>query len=149
MRSAYHEGAIDDHGVYVGDALAFCERVVQSHRRFDATMHCIFNHTIEVDDATSARGEIYNTSYLRRGRTVDTWWGRYLDRYECRDGRWAISYRICVHEWTRTDPITESMALEFERFKQGSDDRGSGAVLGPAAFPGERSPDGANGYPER
>lgn len=141
MQSAYHIGAIDDHGVYVGDAMAFCERVVESHRRFAATMHCILNHTIELDDPSHARGEIYNISHILRAvsdgtKAVDTWYGRYLDRYECREGRWAISYRICVHEWTRSDPITQTMDIAFERFKQGSYDRATGALLGPGTFGG-------------
>ena len=47
-------------------------------------------------------------TYLRRTAAdgtayLDTWWGRYLDEYECRDGRWAISHRVCVHEWTRSE----------------------------------------------
>ena len=67
-------------------------------------MHCVLNHAIDVVDATHASGEIYNVTYLLRpspdGPQLDTWWGRYLDEYECRDGRWAISHRVCVHEWT-------------------------------------------------
>ncbi len=138
MASAYHDGAIDDHGVFVGDAAEFCERVVTTHARFEATMHCIFNHTIEIDDHTHARGELYNTSYLLRTledgtREVDTWWGRYVDRYELRDGRWAITHRICVHEWTTTAPIAP-MAIPAELFKHGGADRATGAVLGPDAF---------------
>jgi hypothetical protein len=139
MASAYHDGAIDDHGVFVGDAAEFCQRVVKTHARFDATMHCIFNHTIELDDDTHARGELYNTSYLLRtledgNRELDTWWGRYVDRYELRDGRWAITHRICVHEWTKTDPIERAMTIPAELFKQGGADRATGAGLGPDAF---------------
>ena len=127
MRSAYHADATDDHGVFVGPADALCERVVQSHRRYDATMHCILNHAIEFVDETTATGEIYNVTYLRQ--TVDgeprlhTWWGRYLDRYECRDGRWAIAHRVCVHEWTRTEPAGQPMPIDAGLFRQGSADR--------------------------
>jgi hypothetical protein len=127
MRSAYHADATDDHGVFVGPADALCERVVQSHRRYDATMHCILNHAIEFVDETTATGEIYNVTYLRQ--TVDgeprlhTWWGRYLDRYECRDSRWAIAHRVCVHEWTRTEPAGQTMPIDAGQFRQGSSDR--------------------------
>ena len=92
MFSAYHQDATDDHGVYVGST-SLCDRVVDSHRRYDATMHYVLNHAIEVVDERHASGEVYNVTYLRRtGREgtayLDTWWGRYLDEYECRDGRW-------------------------------------------------------------
>jgi len=136
MFSAYHDDATDDHGVFVGPARDLCDRVVQSHRRYDATMHCILNHAIEFTDGATATGEIYNTTYLRQ--TIDgtpflhTWWGRYLDRYECREGRWAIAHRVCVHEWTRTEPAGESMPIDAARFRPGHEDRGrpSGQVSG-------------------
>jgi hypothetical protein len=35
--------------------------------------------------------------------------GRYVDRLERRDGRWAIAARVCVVEW-----ITESTSLITE-----------------------------------
>ena len=66
MFSAYHEDATDDHGVYVRSARGLCDRVVESHRRYDATMHCVLNHAIEVVDERHATGEVYNVTYLRR-----------------------------------------------------------------------------------
>lgn len=129
MFSAYHEDAVDDHGVFVGAAKDLCARVVQSHRRYDATMHCVLNHSIDFVDDLTATGEIYNVTYLRQtldgAARLHTWWGRYLDRYECRDGRWAIAHRVCVHEWTRTEPAGEPMPAEAGRFRQGADDRGT------------------------
>ncbi len=140
MKSAYWPDAIDDHGTYVGDAPAFCDRVVTSHRRFEATMHCILNHAIVIDDDSTAHGEIYNISYLHRlddtgQRWLDTWWGRYLDRYERRTvagGRedWRIAHRTCVHEWTRSEPIDGSMPIAADRFRPGSADRGTMTPLG-------------------
>ena len=128
MLSAYHDGATDDHGVFSGSAADLCARVIRSHRRYLATMHCILNHAIDVVDDTHARGEVYNVTYLLRpaggGRQLDTWWGRYVDRYECRNGRWAIVHRVCVHEWTRTEPLGAAMPIEAHRFRQGHQDRG-------------------------
>lgn len=127
MLSAYHDGATDDHGVFSGSAADLCARVMRS-RRYLATMHCIMNHAIEVLDDTHASGEIYNVTYLLRaadgGRQLDTWWGRYIDKYECRNGRWAIVHRVCVHEWTRTEPLGAAMPVEAHMFRQGDEDRG-------------------------
>jgi len=137
MQSAYWPGATDDHGTYIGEAMAFCEHVVESHRRFDATMHCNMNHAIEVaDDGLTATGEIYNTAFLFRKDAdgtplVDQWWGRYLDRYEQRDGEWRIAYRTCVHEATRSTTIDQAMPIAVERFQAGSADRGTHSPLGP------------------
>lgn len=136
MKSAYWPEAIDDHGVYVGNAMPFCERVVSTHARFLATMHCVLNHLIDITSATEATGEIYNVTYVHRNETgddgvertfLDTWWGRYLDRYECRDGEWRIIHRTCVHEFTKRDEITATMPIDAARFTQGSADRGPAA----------------------
>ena len=123
MFSAYHPDATDDHGTYVGPARGLCDRVVHSHRRYDATMHCVLNHTIDLVDDSHATGEVYNVTYLKRGDILDTWWGRYLDRYERRDGRWAIAHRTCVHEWTTSAPLGTPMPADTSKFRQGSADR--------------------------
>lgn len=123
MMSAYHDDAIDEHGAVSGPARDLCDRVVRTHRRYDATMHCVLNHAIEVQDDTHATGEIYNVTYLKRGDVLDTWWGRYVDRYELRDGRWAIAHRVCVHEWTRSESIDATMPADMSAYRQGSADR--------------------------
>ena len=126
MRSAYWPDAIDDHGVFVGNAMEFVDRVIQSHGRWRATMHCILNHHIELDgDGIGAKGEIYNVTYLfhTEGNAMDTWWGRYLDRYEQRDGVWRIAHRVCVHECTRAYGSGDAMPIPVELFRQGSFDR--------------------------
>ena len=135
MRSAYWPDAIDDHGVFVGNAMEFVDRVIPSHGRWRATMHCILNHHIELDgDGTGARGEIYNVTYLFHGdaNALDTWWGRYLDRYEQRNGDWRIAHRVCVHEGTRTYGPGDPMAILAELFRQGDADRSArGRPFGP------------------
>ena len=35
----------------------------------------------------------------RQGTPLSMSGGRYLDRFEKRDGRWAIAARICVRDW--------------------------------------------------
>jgi hypothetical protein len=129
MQSAYWPEAIDDHGVFVGNAHEFCERVVASHARFDSTMHCVMNHWIDVVDEVTAHGEIYNVTFLRStidgAPVLDTWWGRYVDRYECRDGEWRIIDRVCVHEGTERRTIDAPMPIDAAAFRQGDADRGA------------------------
>lgn len=140
MKSSYWPDAVDDHGVFVGNAMAFCDRVVSSHGRFTATMHCILNHAITLDDQSTAHGEVYNVTYLHRTddegqRWLDTWWGRYLDRYERRElpggsEDWRIAHRTCVHEWTRSERVDAAMPIAADQFRQGSIDRGTSTPLG-------------------
>ena len=134
MKSAYWEDATDDHGVYVGDAMAFVEHCMISHLKWRSTSHCILNHYIELDDdGVMARGEIYNVTYLLQADNdiLDTWFGRYLDRYEKRDDQWRIRERVCVHEGTTSTPVAP-MAIDAASFRQGNFDRpSSGRLVGP------------------
>ncbi len=127
MRSAYWPDAVDDHGRFVGNGWEFVERVVGTHDRWAATMHCNMNHSIEFDDPDHARGEIYNITYLvpRDDGPWSVWLGRYLDRYERRDGEWRISHRVCVHEATTTIAHAP-MAGDMTGFRAGAEDRPSG-----------------------
>jgi hypothetical protein len=134
MKSAYWPDATDDHGVYVGNAHTFVEHCMVSHLRWRSTNHSIMNHHIVLaDDGIRATGEIYNVTYLfRRDEPVlDTWWGRYLDRYLKRGGEWRIIERCCVNEGTASNPVT-AMPIESAKFRQGSFDRpSSGRPVGP------------------
>jgi hypothetical protein len=123
MRSAYWSDAIDDHGVFVGNAWEFVERVMQSHQRWDWTMHSTTNHRIELGrDRVTATGELDNVTYLQppdRG-TLHVWYGRYLDRYEQRDGEWRIIHRTCVHHATEVRTIESTMPIDTAKFQQAS-----------------------------
>jgi hypothetical protein len=101
VRSVYHDGAIDVHGsqaFVVEDFIdwAFAYHDTQLHHQ-----HFVTNVSIELDGDT-AHAECY---YLFVGRYPDretpltVAGGRYVDRFERKDGRWAISTRVCTAEW--------------------------------------------------
>lgn len=101
MRSAYHADAYDEHGVAEGDPAQFCAWAQGFHGNAQHSHHHIItNSTIELDGG-SAHGETY---YLfvgdnREGEPTLSY-GRYVDRFEKRDGRWAIAHRVCVIEYS-------------------------------------------------
>ena len=128
MRSAYWPEATDNHGAFNGNAWEFVDHCMVGHLRWRSTMHCILNHWIQLDPGgMTARGEVYNVTYLFRGEPgggdLDTWWGRYLDRYERRGDDWRIIERVCVHEATRSAPIDTPMGIGWQAFRQGDFDR--------------------------
>jgi hypothetical protein len=124
MKSAYWPDATDCHGVFDGNAWEFAEFCMEAHLPWRGTMHCIFNHSIDLDESgTTARGEIYNVTYLfKEGGEQDTWYGRYLDDYEKREGEWRISRRVCVHEASHNN-TQPPMAIAADQFVQGAADR--------------------------
>ena len=52
--------------------------------------HCVFTHQVDLLDRTHARGRCYFQVLMAHG--LDHW-GRYIDEYEQRDGRWLFTVR--------------------------------------------------------
>ena len=124
MLSAYWPDAFDEHGVAEDYAAGFVDWAIGWHGEFQTRhQHIINNSSIELDGDT-AHVETYYTFWAdNRQGPPSLCFGRYLDRFEKRDGRWAIAHRVCVHEWTRTEPAGEPMPIDAARFRQGAEDR--------------------------
>ena len=97
--SAYHPDAIDDHGAFVGGPADFVDWAFGFHREHQLSHHhMIFNTSVEL------RGDVAHTeSYWQffgenRVKPNIMAVGRYVDRFERRDGRWAIAARVCISE---------------------------------------------------
>jgi ketosteroid isomerase-like protein len=111
LASVYHEDAVDEHGTehYTG-ATAGHGYVAKHLRKFRRHLHTVFNETIAVDGDV-AHCESYSLAYLvLDGSGPDeellmTVAGRYLDRFERRDGVWKIAFRRFLIDWRTTAPI--------------------------------------------
>jgi hypothetical protein len=116
LRSAYHDGAIDEHIGFVGPVDDFIDWAFGYHATQTRHQHYLLNHTADIEGDT-AHAETY---YLFVGTDRDPAnhltinGGRYIDRLERRDGRWGIVARNCIVEWQTesTSFITdETLAL--------------------------------------
>lgn len=95
--SAYHPGAIEDHGPVIAPCEQFVPNVIAFHRSQElATLHTLSNHTCEID-GNVAHAETYVTtlSVLAGGKNR-IGYGRFVDRLEKRDGRWGIVSRVSL-----------------------------------------------------
>lgn len=111
LLTVYHEDAIDDHGVFVGGPEAFADWVIDMHERTHLShQHCQFNSTVELDGDTAHCETYYMFVGMNRtGEPLGISGGRYIDRLEKRDGRWAIAERICVRDWAPLKHVPESL----------------------------------------
>lgn len=105
INSAFHPGAIDDHGT-PRPATELAYGVARtSHSQL---MHFTGNVLIELEGET-AWVESYFMSISPSevdGKTYTRWRsGRYLDRFERRDREWKIAHRKVVDEWARLDEL--------------------------------------------
>jgi hypothetical protein len=103
MRSAFHEDAI----AFSTVAWDFVQHFIPENRAATTfTMHSIANLDIEVLGGV-AFSEAYFVTYVGRQEgdeeCVDAFCGRYIDRWEQRDGQWKILHREVVREWSRAD----------------------------------------------
>jgi hypothetical protein len=103
--SCYHPDALDDHGMFVGGAEDFFDWTEPSHLGFFVAHHHILTNHVCTLDGDVAHTETY---YMFAGRLpgeppqLSLNGGRYIDRLEKREGRWAIVARKCVVEWWGT-----------------------------------------------
>ena len=113
VMSALHPDATLDLGRGPMPAAALAEGVTKIAAA--GTMHFIGNEYVEVDGDT-AYGETYFISYAtltdsgEPGKlAIRARGGRYLDRWERRDGEWKIARRVLVDEWSRIDELPAPM----------------------------------------
>jgi len=110
VASVYHPDGTDDHGSFKGLGVDFADHVTRRlSERYEATMHSISNVVIAFTDPDSARVESHVCARHRgsddQGPTMMSFGGRYVDRFDRRDGTWKIAHRAVVHEWDKLEHI--------------------------------------------
>ena len=99
MKSAYHADAWDEHGMAEGTPADFCKWAIDFHAEYQIRhQHVINNHTVEIDGDTAHAETYYLFLSENREGPPTLAFGRYVDRMERREGKWAIAHRVCVNE---------------------------------------------------
>jgi len=101
LLSVYHPDAVEDHGVFVGSREGFADWVIGYHTRAQhATQHVITNHVCDLDGDVAHCETYYMLAAMNvDGAPLTLTGGRYIDRFERREGRWAIALRKVVSDW--------------------------------------------------
>lgn len=101
-RSAYHDDAVDDHVAFVGPVEEFLDWAFGYHSSQRRHQHYVTNHHIELDgdEAHVESYFVFVATEAAEERPLTLHGGRYVDRFERRDGRWAIAARVCLPEWS-------------------------------------------------
>lgn len=99
--SAYHPDATDDHGSFRGSPQEFVDWYLPVARE-NAVLHhhYLANHQCELDGEVAHCETYYLYAAENRAEPKRSLHGgRYIDRFERRDGRWAIAARVHLAEW--------------------------------------------------
>ena len=114
--ACFHPEAKADYGaqMFQGTGFSFVDMCMAAHLHFLSHSHQFSNIRIWLDGPDHARSETYGDVTLRRvdedGGLVDSRnLGRYLDRWEKREGEWRIADRIFVLDFDQTGPAVGAM----------------------------------------
>lgn len=110
LRTVYHADAAVVTGVFNGNAMEFCPFIINAIRTgMKSTFHSIANEWFDIS-GDNAVGESYVIAFSTRtdgGKDQESIvGGRYLDRYERRNGTWKIAERSFVMDWNINQPST-------------------------------------------
>ncbi len=108
VRRAYHPDGVDHHTGFDGTVEDFLAWLRTNLEYLAGTMHFIGNHQVDfvADDTAISETYCMATHWGRPDQDARfnfTSGARYVDLMERRDGRWAITERWAVREWTRPD----------------------------------------------
>jgi hypothetical protein len=110
-RSIWHEDGIADYGAdfYQGDGRGVIDHICTQHLHTLHHSHQISNILIDLD-GDHAGSEAYATATLRARRGEQliqiTIWGRYVDRWSRRSGRWGLDHRLAIRDFDEIREVT-------------------------------------------
>jgi hypothetical protein len=128
----WHPDGTADYGpeVYQGSGRGFVDQVCEQHARLLRHSHQVTNILIELD-GDRAGSESYYTTALRMVRDGTAHeirvWGRYLDTWSKRDGRWGIDHRIAIRDFDDIRAVTPMS--EDARSRRDRDDPSYGVLI--------------------
>lgn len=113
LRSVYWPDATDRHGAYQGSATGFVEYALVKLPEGGRMIHQISNILIELHGSVAAV-ESWWTAFREEvdadGKPLETLLcGRYVDRFEKRDGEWRVAARTVVYDWKRQTTLVDGL----------------------------------------
>jgi hypothetical protein len=106
LRSCFHPDSLDEHGAFSGSGEEFVTWVLDLLGEPGLrTQHAISNVLIEIDGERARVESVFTATRLHtaaRPPRIETFWGRYLDVFERRSGRWAVVHRRVVQDGSET-----------------------------------------------
>lgn len=137
MASTYAADSWDDHGPRKMEGRRFSiETVEESLRTTTVVSHMLGQSLIKVDGDSAGAETYFIATLIYPGRygtadKLNQLGGRYVDKLVREGGEWRIKERICVREWSISQPIEADFLAGrgFEPTRRGQQDH-SYAALG-------------------
>lgn len=126
LRSAYWPDGRDCHGAYRGSATGFIEQALPRLKAGGRRVHQITNVSVELHgDVAAVESSFIALQSGAAAPTLETFLcGRYVDRFEKRNGQWRVADRTVVYDWieerTRPELAQDNDALFGARKPNGA-----------------------------
>jgi ketosteroid isomerase-like protein len=123
VESCFHADAVQDTGFYVGSPRGWAEMVNEFHLgEALCQQHHVTNHVVDLDGDVAHVESYYLATVREKQGTTKFAGGRWIDRFERRDGQWRIAVRVSTTE-TIVDVETADMTTADRRFVPWTRDR--------------------------
>ena len=139
IKSAYFPDAIDDHAMFFGKGSEFAAWIddIMEQSDWEGYQHHLTHSYIEYHGDWAGVESYYLAFHPTPDKTnnkTSLLWagGRYLDRFELRDGVWKIALRRCTMDWSRDvsgDDLWQAIH-SFPELGKGRDDVSYGILSG-------------------
>jgi hypothetical protein len=110
LHSLFFDDAYCEYGFINGSARQFIDYAVEALSTHQANQHLVGNILIDIE-GDEAFGEVYFSAYHKvkteAGFEDIIIAGRYLDRYEKRQGQWKFAYRSELVDWSNSRPTND------------------------------------------
>lgn len=122
LRAAYWPDATDNHGAYKGTASGFIDMALVKLQQAGRMVHQISNILIDLHGNVAAV-ESYFAAYQEEkdanGQAFETMLcGRYVDRFEKRNGEWRVAARTVVYDWQRKTNLPNELTPDSFGLRQ-------------------------------
>ena len=113
LQSVYHLGALENHGDFVGSAADWMRLALDvAPQHFSVMHHSLGTSNIELNVDSAAVETYFSAGCVVRGGdgtnpVATTIHGRYVDRFERRDGSWRVANRVVVKDFREVRPISD------------------------------------------
>ena len=118
-----------DFGLFKGTGKAFAELICAPNPAVEVSYHFASNELFEVDgDRATGRSYVIGVTSIvgENGKTDQLVGGRYLDKYQRKDGIWKFTDRLFVLDWNINQPgsaiWTEGIGALARRGRSDRDD---------------------------
>lgn len=108
--SIWHEDSYADYGVdvYQGNGRGAIDHICAQHRHTLLHSHQVTNIILELaGDRAASESYVMAALRIKRGEQMMQMsvWGRYVDQWSRRDGRWGLDNRLSIRDFDEARPV--------------------------------------------